>query len=189
MAFNFLKKILQTGSKRRAGKGSRGPTPFRPRLERLEDRVVLATRFWDGGGDLNWMNRLNWQQDIAPVAGDDLVFDFESSFTRVNDFPNDTTFDSITILRSATLGGNRIILGPGGLVVGSSSPDAPDFTALFGPPLRLTSSSGAVDVRQRPGGNTSLILADAATGSRLTKTGVGTLSLLDGATNLGGTVV
>ena len=37
--------------------------------------VFSAVKTWDGGGaDANWQTAANWVGDIAPVAGDDLVF-------------------------------------------------------------------------------------------------------------------
>jgi hypothetical protein len=43
-------------------------------LEVLEDRTLLATRIWDGGGpDLNWTTAANWVGDVVPSSADDLV--------------------------------------------------------------------------------------------------------------------
>src|SRR5262249_25839100 len=47
----------------------------RPHLEVLEGRIAPATRVWDGGGANNqWGTAANWVGDVAPKAGDDLVF-------------------------------------------------------------------------------------------------------------------
>lgn len=41
----------------------------------LSVNVFAATKTWDGGGaDANWTTAANWSTDIAPVAGDDLIF-------------------------------------------------------------------------------------------------------------------
>src|SRR5262245_339221 len=48
---------------------------FRPCLEVLEDRLAPVTRIWDGDAvSNNWTNPNNWQGNVAPVAGDDLIF-------------------------------------------------------------------------------------------------------------------
>jgi autotransporter-associated beta strand protein len=75
-----------------------------------------ATRVWDGGGgaDNNWMNGANWQNNIAPVAGDSLEFSagFMMPIATNNNFPNGTKFDSITFsYGSVTVSGNRILIG------------------------------------------------------------------------------
>ena len=68
--------------------------------------VVLTTvadgrevRMWDGGGaDARWTTASNWVGDVAPQPGDALGFaglGWEKS--PGNDFPADTTFDSITL--------------------------------------------------------------------------------------------
>jgi hypothetical protein len=38
--------------------------------------AAAATRTWDGGSLLNnnWQTLENWEGDVAPMAGDDLVF-------------------------------------------------------------------------------------------------------------------
>ena len=65
------------------------------------------TRTWSGLGtnDL-WMNASNWVGNVAPSAGDDLLF--PSGAARPgnrNDFPNPTTFNSIAV------GGTNYLLG------------------------------------------------------------------------------
>ena len=190
MAFNFLRNILALASKRRSAKWSGGCANFRPRLEPLEERLLLATRVWDGGAgsnDLNWTNRINWQSDIAPVAGNDLVFDDATRLSSINDFPHNTMFNSITITTDVSMFGHRITLGPGGLV--AQSFDLNDSVINVGINLTFTSSSGAVNVLNSKGVDTTLQLVGSALDSRLTKTGPGTLSLRTIGTNLGGTVV
>ncbi len=71
----------------------------RPAMEGLEARIALATDIWTGGGtDDNWMTAGNWMSGVIPSAGDDL--DFPSTATNLtsnNNFPGNTTFNSITI--------------------------------------------------------------------------------------------
>ena len=101
--------------------------PARPqcrlRMECLEDRCVPATRIWDGGGlNNNWTNNKNWAGDIAPVAGDDLIFPSNApDKTTDNNFSADTLFNSITVAGGYTLRGARVLLGSGGITSSGSS--------------------------------------------------------------------
>ncbi|HZH33565.1 MAG TPA: FG-GAP-like repeat-containing protein [Pyrinomonadaceae bacterium] len=79
-----------------------------------------ATRTWDGGGsNANWSTAANWVGDVAPVAGDDLIFpETAAQFSTNNNLLG--SFNSITIT-----GGNytitssffQIQLRAGGLTV------------------------------------------------------------------------
>ena len=74
-----------------------------------------ATRTWDGG-DVHrlWTSPTNWVDDLAPVAGDDLVFPLGFSTSNENDFPAGTTFNSITFLGgNYTLNGSNLALNAG----------------------------------------------------------------------------
>src|SRR5262249_30298665 len=102
----------------------RRPSTYRPErrkllpsLEYLEDRCVPATRIWDGGAvSNNWDNAKNWAGDIAPVAGDDLVFPSNvADKTADNNFAAGTFFKSITLGGGYTLKGARIGIGIGGI--------------------------------------------------------------------------
>lgn len=74
-----------------------------------------ATRTWDGGGtDDNWTNRFNWVGDIAPVAGDYLVFPPSSARTSINNFGSGTSFGSVLITgTNYNITGNPILLAGG----------------------------------------------------------------------------
>src|SRR5207302_4935009 len=67
-----------------------------------------TVRTWDGGGaDNNWSTAANWAGNIAPVAGDDLVFPANASvdatsLTSTNNFPANTAFRSITFQAGST---------------------------------------------------------------------------------------
>src|ERR1043165_6065054 len=55
-----------------------------------------ASRFWDGSSSGNWSVGANWVGGVAPVAGDDLVF--QAGVTRLlvtNDFSPNRAFNSI----------------------------------------------------------------------------------------------
>jgi hypothetical protein len=78
-----------------------------------------ATRVWRGlsFNDPNWSNGLNWDGGVAPIAGDDLIFETQlpavpaTKFTPFNDFPPGTQFGSLTLSGLSTaVSGNRIYL-------------------------------------------------------------------------------
>ena len=75
-----------------------------------------ATKTWSGAVSNLWNVAGNW--DALPIAGDDLVFPLTPTGNKSNsnDFPADTSFNSITIQGTGyTLAGNRITLGAGGI--------------------------------------------------------------------------
>ncbi len=52
------------------------------RVESLEDRCVLATVLWDGGGDgASWQDPANWDSDLLPTPDDDVVIDVPGDAT------------------------------------------------------------------------------------------------------------
>jgi hypothetical protein len=66
--------------------------------EFLEARHLLAVFTWDGGGaNANWTTADNWIGDVAPSAGDDLVFAGSTQTSTQNDFAAGTSFNSITL--------------------------------------------------------------------------------------------
>lgn len=77
-------------------------------------KVSAATVTWDGGGSGNAMSTGgNWVGDVAPVAGDDLIFPAVAAKNIItNDFPVDTSFNSMSFAGDDgyTLGGNSIVL-------------------------------------------------------------------------------
>ena len=83
---------------------------------RLEDRLTPAIATWDGGGaNNNWTTAANWVGDVAPNAGDDLVFpDGIAQHVTVNDFAAGTQFGRLTVNGlDYQLEGNAIGLGAG----------------------------------------------------------------------------
>ena len=68
-------------------------------LERLEDRSLLAGLTWDGGGANNlWSNALNWNNDVAPASGDNLIFPAGAAqTTNINDMAAGTMFNTIQL--------------------------------------------------------------------------------------------
>lgn len=54
------------------------------RLEQLEDRRLLATVTWDGGGDgINWHDPSNWDNDTLPSEIDDVVIDVPGQHAEI----------------------------------------------------------------------------------------------------------
>jgi hypothetical protein len=77
---------------------------------------------WDGGGVNNlWTNGTNWSGNVAPVQGDALTFPASAVLrtTNVNDFPAETTFDSLffvapsLVVLKDNISGNAIRLNNG----------------------------------------------------------------------------
>src|SRR5438128_536270 len=141
--------------------------PFR--FLRLEDRLAPAVATWDGGGaDNHWTTAANWAGDVAPQAGDDLVFPAGAArLTNVNDFAAGTAFQLIKITGySYNISGNAIALGNGitvDLPAGGTAAINPKisfpitlsaaqtFKGIFasGPPFPVSSGfvdSGAIDL-------------------------------------------
>jgi autotransporter-associated beta strand protein len=76
-----------------------------------------CTKTWDGGGsDNNWSTPENWSTDIAPSAGEDLIFQGSTRTSPYNDYTAGTSFKSISFSSGAsnfTLSGNSIELSGG----------------------------------------------------------------------------
>lgn len=74
---------------------------------------------WDGDTDGNWLTGPNWLSDVAPVAGDALIFTGSTNVITNNDITAATSFAGITFDDSGgaggnfTLAGNSITLGAG----------------------------------------------------------------------------
>ena len=84
---------------------------------------LAAVRTWDGGGGNSlWLNATNWVGDVAPLAGDDLVFPGGvSQLTTADNFPSGTTFNSLTLGGAYSLSGASIGLNAGILATNGSS--------------------------------------------------------------------
>ena len=65
------------------------------------------------GGSNDWSDPLNWLGNVAPSAGDNLIFPAGALQTaNVNDFANGTAFGTIQISGdSYSLTGNQVLLG------------------------------------------------------------------------------
>ncbi|MBO0697984.1 MAG: autotransporter-associated beta strand repeat-containing protein, partial [Zavarzinella sp.] len=150
------------------------------------DILAAFTFRWTGGSQVggNWTDPANWQGNVAPRPGSDLVFpESAARFALTNDFPADTPFNSITLDGGDyVLTGNRLILGDRGLTVNSGND-------ILGFDLRTAGSGSPA------GGSVPILVGQAATlelsgivGGALgiQKTGAGTL-ILSGANTFAGT--
>src|SRR4029077_17172993 len=58
---------------------------YRPRIEALEERLLLATDTWTGTtGNAFWSYAANWDHGV-PSPGDDLVFPVTTLLPLIND--------------------------------------------------------------------------------------------------------
>lgn len=182
-------------------RGARRGIRRRARLEvqHLEDRALPSTVTWDGGGTTNnWSEGRNWSRDVAPVAGDDVVFPTSSANpTSFYNLAGGTRINSITFTGSGyTISGANVLdLGAGGTLSSASSginrfTGPIQFAAVrtidvaSGGSLELTgvlSGSGAFD--KTGDGTLTLNGPDANTYTGLTKFEGGVLLLDKGPAN------
>jgi autotransporter-associated beta strand protein len=141
---------------------------------------MLAVSTWDGGGtDNNWTTAANWVGDVAPTAGDDLVFDGTVRTSTQNNFSVGTSFSSVTFASDDfSLAGNRITLTSGITVDSGLTASVMSLNVTLG-------GSITVDVV-----DTSLSISGVLSGSNsLTKSGDGTLIVSGSNTYTGATTV
>lgn len=159
-------------------------------VEALEGRTLLSTVTWDGGGvDNNWTTPANWLGDVAPVAGDDLVFGNPAAArktTNTNNFAAGFVFGSIRFSDTGyTLAGNAIELNAGFVVGGDDGVDNATGTNIVG----LTSVKLGDGQTWTNGGTTLTFNSPIDTnGQALTIDGAGATTLA-GAVTGGGSLV
>ena len=139
-----------------------------------------ATRTWSGGaGPVNnqWTIATNWQGNVAPVAGDDLVFPIGvAQNVTVNNFPVGTTFGSITFVAAYTVGGNAFTMTGTLAVTSAASP-----TITIGVPIAI---AAAPDLTVNVADTSTLELGGALSGAAgLLKIGSGTLRMIGTTSN------
>ncbi len=112
--------------------------------------AVPATVSWDGGGaDDNWMTAANWVGDVAPNAGDHLVFTGSTRTVNTNGFAVGTDFASITFQAGGfVLRGNAVTLTPDGrpVISNASGGNALQFPIVLGANSSFAIPSGYVGI-------------------------------------------
>lgn len=159
---------------------------------------LAATRTWDGGGtDANWSTAANWSTDVAPVAGDALVFPATAAqFTSNNDIGFLTTFPAITIEGGTyTLNGNPIRLSSSILANGGTTTINFPITAVAPQTIStgtgsfltlLLYSMGSFPLTIDGTGTTGIGLLSGS--GTITKTGLGAAAIVASAGYNGGIV-
>lgn len=94
-----------------------GPQTYRLDTDGGDGNDVTITRAaasvnWDGeGGDDNWTTAANWVGDVAPSAGDIIVFNVTGVGPAINDFAPGTIFSGLWVQAGGyTLSGNAFEL-------------------------------------------------------------------------------
>lgn len=138
-------------------------------------KSYAVTRTWDGGGsDNNWTTAANWSTDIAPIAGDDIVFSGSTRTTPSNDFAANTSFASITFSGNTafTVSGNAIQISGGATAITASNTSGTKTISL-----NITFISAAPTITTSSGGTLAISGTIANGGFIITATGAGTASL------------
>lgn len=138
--------------------------------------AFAANKTWDGGGADNlWKTGANWNANVAPVAGDSLIFTATTRLSNTNDFSAGTAFGGINFLSPAgafALGGNAITLD------GNITNNQPVTTETINLGLAL-SATRVADVSASAALTLNGVISGTSVG--LTKAGAGLLTL--GAAN------
>jgi fibronectin-binding autotransporter adhesin len=156
-------------------------------------KAFAATITWDGGGaNDNMTTAENWVGDVAPSAGDDLVFPTDvANRTVVNDFAAGTSFDSITFSGTATMVSNYDISGNEMEVVsGISSVMTGAFSTghFIDVPITLTASQ-AISTTSFGGSETYMVFDDINIGANTITFDIGKSVIVSGIVSGSGTIV
>jgi fibronectin-binding autotransporter adhesin len=140
----------------------------------MSSSLSAATVTWDGGaGTGNWADGTNWDTNVAPVAGDDLVFAGSTQLSTTNNIATaDISFNSITFAAAAgafTLGGSRITLA--GNITNSSSNNQAITLPIILNVATSTISTGTTTITM------SGIISETGGARAITKSGSGTLQM------------
>lgn len=153
--------------------------------------AFAATRTWDGGGgDDNMTTAANWSGDVAPSAGDDLVFPVNlGTADRLidNDFSAGTSFNSIVFSGAATSESNYTITGNAMVVVAGINNSMTGSTINIYQDVNLALTLGGSQTFQAAGGSLTLGGTLNLSTHNLTVTTTGSI-LLDGVISGSGNI-
>src|SRR5437868_2544742 len=105
MLFRTLRRRLYPRARRRAGR--QGSGSFRPRLEFLEDRMLLATWINPAGGF--WHVGSNWNTGAPPGPGEDAIIDVPGNVTITHNQGTDV-IRSLQSQKAIDLAGGSLML-------------------------------------------------------------------------------
>jgi len=93
---------------------------LKPRLEYLEERIVLSTVSWNGGGgNFDWNTALNWSGDVLPGPSDDVTINLGTNdFTIVYAAGNDA-IHSLTSQAALNVAGGELTVASDSHLFGS----------------------------------------------------------------------
>jgi hypothetical protein len=95
-------------------------TPMYPAVEVLEDRTLLSTIVWDGGGgDFNWNNPLNWSTDTLPTAEDDVEISTDFAGITIVHTSDTTNINSLVSHANVTMTGGTFSIASEATVSGT----------------------------------------------------------------------
>jgi len=121
---------------------------------------------WTGaGGNADWLNPLNWAGDVAPQAGDALLFpSLPEALVAYNDYAPGTTFASITIAGSGyQISGNGVVLEAGLSAINSTGVNTVSLPLSLAAAESISASAGVTLVLAgsvNSGGNLLTVNAD-----------------------------
>ena len=163
---------------------------------------------WTGATDNNWAVGTNWENDDAPVAGDNLIFTGAGNAPTNNNYAANTNFGTIIFDETSgsnVIGGNDLVIDDNGVIRNNAETTEQEFAIGVGSTGDLTLDANKGDLKFSGGvvindGGTlnvtgandttinSVISEAGGTGS-LVKNGAGTLALTADNTYTGDTTV
>jgi autotransporter-associated beta strand protein len=162
-----------------------GPRAFRLNYGATAVTLTDLSKTWDGGGvDDLWTTPENWVGDVAPVAGDSLIFAGTTRLSPTNDFPAGTSFTSMTFAIGAgdfVVGGNALTLTGGSTAITSSATSGAMTISM---PVTIGTNAGTISTSS--GGSLTLSGALANGGLLLTVNNAGPVTLANSVTGSGG---
>ena len=181
--FGRVLGVLGFGGKKR--KADVKPRRRTLSCEPLEQRQLLSVAVWTGQGQNNrWSTAQNWQGNVAPLAGDSLVFSGTAQTATCNDLAAGTSFQSIEFQSTGfSISGNSLALPDGGTITLD--------TGSAGISANLV-AAGELDTVANPGSTLTVsgVISEAAPGAgSLDLDGGGQLVLTASNTFSGGTEI